>query len=84
MPVRIEWKSRFRKEFQALSEEDQDAIRTEINRFQAGERVDLIRIDGTTWRLKTGAWRVFLAFSKGLAELLFIERRTTTTYRKRR
>ena len=84
MPVKIDRKARFRKEFQALSEEDQETIIAEINRFQAGERVDLVRIRGDLWRLKTGVWRVFMTFSKGIAELLFIERRTTTTYKKRR
>ena len=83
MPVKIEWKARFKKELCALSEKDQEAVRAEINRFRLGERVDLIRLDKANWRLKVGVWRVFITFSKGLVELLHVKRRTTTTYRKR-
>jgi len=83
MPVKIETKARFRKDYLALDQKDQESITEAINRWQAGERVNLLRINKKIWRLKVGDWRIFLTFSKELVELLSIERRTTTTYRKR-
>jgi|GEM_PF-2979884 len=83
MPVRILKTSEYSKNFSELPEADQDIINKILDSFQRGERVNIIRLNKILWRLKVGHWRVFFLFEKDIVKLISVDRRTTTTYRKR-
>lgn len=83
MPIRILKAANFEKELRKLPTKEQKKIVDEIDLFEDGKPVDIIRLDKDLWRLKIGNWRVFMRFKGDLAEILTVERRKTTTYRKR-
>ena len=83
MPIRILKAAKFEKKLQKLPIKEQKKIVDEIDLFEDGKPVDIIRLDKDLWRLKIDVWRVFFRFKGDLAEILTVERRKTTTYKKR-
>ena len=83
MPIRIVLSRRFQKDLEDLPEKDREALQDLIEDFEAGKKVDITKLGKQIWRLKIPNWRAFFRFRKEDAEFLYIERRTTTTYRKR-
>lgn len=83
MPIRIIRAAKFEKALRKLPEKEQKKIVDEIDLFEDGKQVDIIRLGKNLWRLKVDVWRVFISFEGDLAEILTVERRKTTTYKKR-
>ena len=84
MPLKLSIKSKFTKKFKKLKPNDQKKIIDAIKAFikNTGD-FDILRLQKDLWRLKIGKWRVFFTFVKDVITLLTVERRTTTTYKKR-
>ena len=83
MPIRIFKGTKFEKALLKLPKKEQKKITDEIDLFEDGKPVDITRLDKDLWRLKVDVRRVFIRFKGDLAEILTVERRKTTTYRKR-
>lgn len=81
MPLKAEFRPRFKKEIKALPHDDQADINEAINNFlRKTGKFDVIRISAEQWRLKTGPWRIFFAFEGDLIIFLTVERRGSKTY----
>ena len=69
---------------EALEKQYENSMSQNVQiKIEDGKPVDIIRLDKDLWRLKVDVWRVFIRFKGDLAEILTVERRKTTTYRKR-
>lgn len=81
MPLKAEFKPRFKKDLKGLPGNDQADINEGINRFllKTG-KFDVLRLKDDLWRLKLGAWRVFFTFNDDVIVFLTIKRRTSKTY----
>lgn len=81
MPLKAEYKPRFKKDLKGLPGADQADINEAINHFllKTG-KFDVLRLGADLWRLKTGAWRVFFTFNDDVIVFLTIKRRTSKTY----
>jgi len=84
MPLKLSIKSKFTKKLKKLKSNDQEKIKDAIKAFikNTGD-FDILRLQKDLWRLKVGKWRVFFTFVKDVITLLTVEKRTTTTYKKR-
>ncbi len=83
MPIRIIKRKKKKKALLKLPKKEQKKITDEIDLFEDGKPVDIIRLGKDLWRLKVDVGRGFIRFKGDLAEILTVERRKTTTYRKR-
>ncbi|EKD75482.1 MAG: hypothetical protein ACD_44C00115G0003 [uncultured bacterium] len=84
MPLRADYKPRFRKELRGLPYKDQAEIKKAIESFvdKTGEKFDVLRLQENLWRLKIGVWRVFFTFEGDLLTFTNVKRRTSKTYKK--
>ena len=84
MPLRADYKPRFRKELRGLPYKDQAEIKKAIESFvdKTGEKFDVLRLQENLWRLKIGVWRVFFTFEGDLLSFTNVKRRTSKTYKK--
>lgn len=81
MPLKAEFRPRFRKDLRGLPRGDQADINETINHFLRKDgKFDVIRLNSELWRLKTGPWRIFFSFEGDLIVFLSISRRTSKTY----
>ena len=81
MPLRAEFRPRFKKDLQALPKGDQADINETINHFLAKNgKFDVLRLNADLWRLKVGPWRIFFEFHGDVIVFLTIKRRTSKTY----
>mgnify|MGYP001560682317 CR=1 FL=1 len=81
MPLKVEFRVRFKKELKALPRDDQADINDAINNFlRKTGPFDVIRLNAEAWRLKIGPWRVFFTFEGELIVFLTVERRGSKTY----
>ena len=81
MPLKAEYRPRFKKELKVLSRDDQADINEAINNFlRKTGTFDVIRINAESWRLKVGPWRIFFSFEGDLIVFLTVERRGSKTY----
>ncbi len=82
MPLRADYKPRFKKELRGLSCKDQAEIKKAIESFvnKTGEKFDVLRLQDDLWRLKIGVWRVFFTFEGDLLTFTNVKRRTSKTY----
>lgn len=83
MPIRIILSRRFQKDLEELPEKDRKEMTDLLEDLEAGKKINITKLGKHLWRLKIPNWRAFFRFEKENAEFLYIERRTTTTYRKR-
>jgi len=81
MPLKAEFRPRFKKDLRALPDKDQNSINETINNFlNKNGQFDVIRLGDELWRLKIGPWRIFFDFIGDLIVFLYIKRRTSKTY----
>lgn len=82
MPLRADYKPRFKKELRGLPYKDQSEIKQAIENFvnKTGEKFDVLRLQDDLWRLKIGVWRVFFTFEGDLLTFTNVKRRTNKTY----
>ncbi len=81
MPLKAEFRPRFKKELKALPRDDQADINEAINNFlRKTGTFDVIRLNAESWRLKVGPWRIFFSFEGDLIVFLTVERRGSKTY----
>jgi mRNA-degrading endonuclease RelE of RelBE toxin-antitoxin system len=84
MPLKADYKPRFKKELRGLPAKDQAEIKNGIESFvnKTGEKFDVLRLKDNLWRLKVGVWRVFFTFEGDLLTFTNVKRRTSKTYKK--
>ncbi len=80
MPLKSDYKDKFKKQLRKISKADQDVVNDEINNFLAGKKVDIRRLDDVEWRLKVNDWRVFFDYEGDLITFTSVKRRTSKTY----
>ncbi|MBF0548171.1 MAG: hypothetical protein HQM08_27290 [Candidatus Riflebacteria bacterium] len=85
MPLISIHKPSFDKDLSKISQKDRVLILKSIRNLVSsnGKDSDILKIQGILWRLKIGKWRVFFEYDGDIIRLLYVERRTTTTYKKR-
>ncbi|MBF0500241.1 MAG: hypothetical protein HQM09_08915 [Candidatus Riflebacteria bacterium] len=81
MPLKAEFRPRFKKNLKAFPVNDQANINEALNNFlRKNGKFDVIRLDANLWRLKMGDWRIFFEFNGDIIVFLNVERRTSKTY----
>jgi mRNA-degrading endonuclease RelE of RelBE toxin-antitoxin system len=81
MPLKAEFRPRFKKELKALPQDDQADINQAINNLlRKTGTFDVIRLHADVWRLKIGRWRVFFSFNGEVIVFLTVERWASKTY----
>ncbi len=84
MPLKADYKPRFKKELRGLPYKDQVEIKEAIESFvnKTGEKFDVLRLQEDLWRLRIGVWRAFFTFEGDLLTFTNVRRRTSKTYSK--
>lgn len=82
MPLRADYKPRFKKELRELPRKDQSDIKKAIEGFvnKTSEKFDVLRLQDDLWRLRIGVWRIFFTFEGDLLTFTNVKRRTSKTY----
>lgn len=82
MPLRADYKPRFKKELRGLPRQDQADIKKAIEGFvnKTGEKFDVLRLQDDLWRLRIGVWHIFFTFEGDLLTFTNVKRRTSKTY----